>query len=808
MAITRSATDSAFGKLLRQYRLEARLSQEALAERAMMSADGISALERGTNRAPQRETLALIVQALDLDPERQQTLEAAAVRPVRPRSSRGEIRKQHNLPHALTHFYGREHELEEVKRLVTSSPLITLTGAGGVGKTRLATELAQRLLSDEEDGAWFVDLAAIRDPGAVQAAIAGVFGIFENPDRPLIDAIAEALERKKLLLILDNCEHVVSAAAAAVERIAAECRGVRILATSRQPLGIAGEQTYRLASLDLNASVELFSETARRADPSFSLDADIFTVGRICQRLDGIALAIELAAARVRLLSVVQIEELLSQRFAVLTGGGSLERHQTMRALVDWSYDLLAPHEQLLFARLAIFPADFSFEAALAVCAGATIRESQMLDVLGSLVDKSLLTSERRGRARRFRLLETMRAYALEKLGAAIHEFSARHAQYYLKLVESGDTRAHEWHDALELEYDNLRRALDWAIDENGDVPLGIRLLAGMREFVLYRGLGADAARRAGRALTADASLPKTLQAMAWETMAAMRGDLLMPAAAFEASSQALALYEELEDFGGVARALRGRGVAYMRLGNFDQADADLQRSLELSKMYDDARGVARTLGSIAVGLEMRGRPQEGRQAMLQVLKIARQEGDERIISVSLINLAESEFALGDAESAASRLEELLASRAAQKNVRLRANTKANLAVYLLAQHRDKDALRMAREAVFDAREAGDSGIEACAIQHVAAMLSSAEPRTAAKLLGYVDAVFAAGYRRENTERHTHSLLVSTLHEELSDDATESLGREGATMSELQAVRLATCANRTIASADRRKVSR
>jgi non-specific serine/threonine protein kinase len=794
----RTSAGSSFGALLRQFRLDAHLSQDGLAERAAMSADGISALERGVNKAPQRETLALLVDALNLEPYQRQALEAAARRPSVPRRFKSPVARKHNLPPIASPLFGRENDLAQVRAVIAEARVLTLTGAGGVGKTRLAIELGYRELAALEGGAWFVDLAAVRDLGAVPGAIASVFGIREDPDRLLIDAIVNALRRKNLLLIFDNCEHVVSAAAAAIERIVTECPGVRALATSRQPLGIAGEQTYRLASLSLDASLALFLEAARRADPSFSIEGDLPIIERICHRLDGIALAIELAAARVRLLSIEQIEELLSQRFAVLAGGRSLARHQTMRALVDWSYDLLSPEEQSLFARLAVFPAEFSFEAALAICAGDGIVGSHVLEILGSLVDKSLVTSERRGKARRFRLLETMHAYALEKLGVAIHELSKRYAQYYLKLAESGDSRTAAWQDALEAEHDNLHRTLDWAIDENGDVPLGIRLLAAMREFVLYRGLGPDSARRAERALDGRTSLAKPLQAMAWETIAAMRGDLLMPAAALDATTRALTLYKELEDLGGVGRALRRRGVAYLRLGNLGQAEKDLQRAFELSKEYGDARAVARSLASIAVIYGMTGRLKEAQKTMLEALEVAQQEGDERLIGMTLINLAETDFALGEPESSVGHLEELLASKVSRKNVRLRANAKANLAVYLLALHRNEEARAMARGAMLDAREAGDAGIGACAIQHLALIMSRADPRAAAKLLGHVDAVFAAGYRRENTERHTHALLLTALSEKLNDDEITSLGREGAAMSEPQAARLATHGPRAV----------
>lgn len=782
-----------FGALLREFRLAANLSQESLAERAAMSADGISALERGVNRAPQRETLGLLVEALQLEPQQRADIEAAARRPSRPRRSEPRGPKKHNLPRLVTPLVGRERDLAEVGQLIASAHVLTLTGAGGVGKTRLAVQLGYEAREGCEEGVWFVDLAAVSASSDVAPAIANAFGIRERADQPLLDTVANALLRKKVLLLLDNCEHVAGAAAAAVDKILTECPDVRILATSRQPLGVPGERTYRLASLSLEASVAFFCENAQRADPSFSLNGDLAVVERICHRLDGIPLAIELAAVRVRLLSLSQIEALLSERFPVLTGGGRPARHQTMRALVDWSYDLLSEEEQSLFVRLGIFPADFTFEAALAICEDEGVTTSRALETLGSLVDRSLLTSERQGKTRRFRLLETMRAYALEKLGNGVDVLNQRHARYYLKLVRSVDERTADWSDVLEADYHNLRRALDWAIDEKGDVELGVRLLSGMREFLLSRGMSADSARRAERALEDSTSLTKPMEAIAWELKAAMLGDLLLATKAHEASSRVVKLYEELGDYAGVARALRARGVANLRLGDFTQADRDLQRSLELSKEHNDPRDVMRTLGSIAVSYDMTGRFEEGRTAALQVLEIARRDGDARIVGITLMNLAETEFALGEIESAIRRLEELLENEATQRNVRLRANTKANLTAYLLAARRDDEVRAMGRAAILDAREAGDAGIAACAIQHLAALLSRGDAtKTAAKLLGYVDSVFAEGYRRENTERYTHDLLLEAFHERLSDEEIADLMREGAGMTESQAIRSAT----------------
>jgi predicted ATPase/DNA-binding XRE family transcriptional regulator len=786
-----AASRSSFGALLREFRLAAGLSQDALAERAAMSADGISALERGVNKAPQRETLALLLGALQLQAQQRQAIEAAARRPSRPRMSAARAIKKHNLPRLTSPLFGRERELREIEGLVAASQLVTLTGTGGVGKTRLAVEAGHAAQAKFDDGIWFVDLAAVHDPTHVPSVLAYAFSVRERPNASLLDGVVEALARKNMLVIVDNCEHVVTAAAAAVEKISSECAGVRILATSRQPLEVAGERTYRLASLSEEASVELFAEVAARSDTGFSFGDERAIVERICRRLDGIALAIELAAARVKLISLSQIEALLSERFAVLSGGGRLGRHRTMHALVDWSYDLLSPEEQTLFARLSVFPAEFSLEAVLAVCAGDGITKGRVLDILGSLVDKSLLTTERRGRVRHFRLLETIGAYALEKLGARIAALNRKHALYYLKFAESVDWSNPNFEEVVEAEYDNLRHVLEWAIDGGADAELGVRLLAAIREFLLLRGFGADTARRAERALAGPTELPKPIQAQAWETIANMRGDLLLPSQAFEAAARMLQLYEELADQAGVARSLRARGIAQLRLGLYAEAEEALRRSLELSKAHGSQRDVVRTLGSIGLALGMTGRPAEGRQTTHESLEMARQLGDQRILWVGVINLAEAEFGAGEIENAVRRLEELLAGRTMRKNIRVRANVESNLAIYLIALQREDEARALARAAVWDAREAGDDGIMACAIGTLATLRSRNDPRGAARLNGYVDNVFSAGYIREYTERFTQELLMERLRQALTGDEIAALAREGSALTESQAVRLA-----------------
>jgi len=270
-----------------------------------------------------------------------------------------------------------------------------------------------------------------------------------------------------------------------------------------------------------------------------------------------------------------------------------------------------------------------------------------------------------------------------------------------------------------------------------------------------------------------------------------MRGDSLLPARALEAAQRALALLEGLDDRAGVARALRGVGIAHLRLGMFSEAQADMTRALELTRKYGSARDILRTLGCMALALEMGGELKEGRKITLEVLEIARRDGDERVVWVSLTNLAEADFALGDVESAARRLEELLASKMARKNVRLRGNTRSNLAGYCIALNRTAEARGFASAAVLDAREAGDYGIMACALGHLAAILAQEDPTGAARLLGFVESVFASGYRRENTERYTHELLMSALREALSEEQIADLVRDGASMPEDEVVRYA-----------------
>jgi predicted ATPase/class 3 adenylate cyclase/DNA-binding CsgD family transcriptional regulator len=398
--------------------------------------------------------------------------------------------RPNNLPVQRTSFIDREDELASLCELVGAGErLVTLTGSGGCGKTRLALHVAAELLDAFPDGVWVADLAAITDPSAVGAALLQVFALKEGPTMAPLDALVAYLGARHALVVLDNCEHVLDAAASLSDGLVSACTGVSVLATSRQPLGLEGEVLWRVPSLPCpaadrpagiegvssSAAVQLFADRARRARPGFAVsERNADAVAEICRRLDGIPLAIELAAARVRVFTPTQIADALSERFRILTGAArtALPRQQTLEASVDWSYNLLTEVERSVFRRLAVFAGSFAFDAAEAVCAGPGVEPYQVLDQLTLLVDKSLVVAELddEGEDARYRLLETVRAYAAAHLAASGEEPGARdrHRAHYLGVVEEAGRHLEgpaqdEWLPRLAMEYPNIRAALEWA---------------------------------------------------------------------------------------------------------------------------------------------------------------------------------------------------------------------------------------------------------------------------------------------------------------------------------------------------------
>ena len=386
-----------------------------------------------------------------------------------------------NLPVQVTTFIGRERDLDELKAHLAEHRLVTLFGSGGVGKTRLAAQVGAELLERFPDGVWIADLAPITDPESVPSVIAQALGASLAQGLRDDPAIPLWLKTKQLLLILDNCEHLVQSIAVLADTIHRSCPTVHVLATSREALGVSGEKVLRLASLSVPAttknltvadalqfgSIALFADRASLVSQSFSLNEESAPiVADVCRRLDGIPLAIELAAARVKMLSVATLAQHLNERFKILTAGSrtAVPRQQTLRALIDWSYDLLTPQEQELFNRLAIFGGSFTLEAATHVCAGDGISEVDVFDMVASLADKSLVVVDTTGSQERSRLLESTRQYALEKLAASgeVERVAGRHAEYYLGVAKKaernfGTISLSEWLSSLEPEVENFR---------------------------------------------------------------------------------------------------------------------------------------------------------------------------------------------------------------------------------------------------------------------------------------------------------------------------------------------------------------
>jgi predicted ATPase/class 3 adenylate cyclase len=434
-----------------------------------------------------------------------------------PLRSLGNPALRHNLPAQLATFIGRDREIGEVRALVGSARLVTLTGAGGAGKTRLGLQVAAGLLDGSGDGVWLVELAAVTDQDAVPAAVAGALRIPPQPGRAALEVLADALGPQDLLIVLDNCEHLIGGCATTAEAILQRCPRVHLLATSREPLGVDGERIYRVPSLSLPAAgsgpaaascdaVALLADRVRAQGVSLVLDAEtIPTVVSVCRRLDGMPLAIELAAARLRSMSLAELAGRLDQRFGLLTGGRrtALERQQTLRAAVGWSYALLTAAEQLLLGRLSVFAGGFDLAAAEAVGGYGAIDAAQVAGLLGSLVDKSLVVAEPDGPALRYRLLETIRLFAAEHLADAAEPeaaaAAAAHCAHYLAVAEAAaphlaGPQQGMWFDRLDADQANFRRAAEHAADQPDGTAQVLRFGVALQPYWGARSRNEDAA--------------------------------------------------------------------------------------------------------------------------------------------------------------------------------------------------------------------------------------------------------------------------------------------------------------------------
>jgi non-specific serine/threonine protein kinase len=613
-----------------------------------------------------------------------------------------------NLPIPLTSFIGRKHELTELKMLLSrddaTNRLYTLTGAGGSGKTRLSIQVATDLLDAFKDGVWWVELAALTEAALVLQTIAKTLDVSERPSQPLAETLTDYLQSKQVLLVLDNCEHLIAACAQWVEFLLSHCPHLKILATSREALGITGETIIPVPTLPVPPApaesltqlllayegIRLFVERARAVQTDFALtEQNAAAVAHIVRRLDGIPLALELAAARVKVLSITEIAARLDDRFSLLTSGSrtALPRQQTLRALIDWSYELLTPLECALFSRLSIFIGGFTLEAVEYVVQGLTSHaqcegvdgtvggKHSSLDLLMRLVDKSLVIAEQHDSATRYRLLDTIRAYAREWLSvlsdAEVARLSHRHLVYFTQFAQQAQrelesTRQTQWLARLEQEHDNLRAALGWARTAHR-CEQGLRLVAALWRFWKVHGHYREAREWYDSFLAldeqhADASTPT---ARAWAQYAA--GMLAYHQSDFQRAAQlheqSLAVRRSLRDEAAIAESLAGLGLAARALGDYARATALFEESLALARTLNAASLVSECLRYLGLVAIAQGEAERAMTLFEQALPLSRALGDEEAYANVLSNLATALAYRGELERAERLTEEGLVIR-------------------------------------------------------------------------------------------------------------------------------------------------
>jgi predicted ATPase/transcriptional regulator with XRE-family HTH domain len=838
----KAVASSAFGTLLRRHRLEAGLSQEVLAERARVSVTAVSALERGVRRSPYRETVALLAQALNLAPPAAAELHAAASRPQNPRNgvSRGAEHRvgfgpQTNLPAALTALVGRTDEIADVTGMLAINRLVTLIGTGGIGKTRTALAVGEKVYVSASGGVWLVELAPVTQGSLIAAAVARVLSVEETKSRPLLDSLLEYLKDKSSLLILDNCEHVVGEAAAFAQTLLRRCPQLRILATSREPLHIAGEQAYRLPSLPVPApdresalsaaeaerygAIVLFVQRARANDQTFECgDDNVPLIAEVCRRLDGIPLALELAAAQMKTLTLPVLAAKLDQRFRLLTGGErtAMPRHQTMRALFDWSYALLCPAEQRLFERLSIFAGGCTLETATAVYADESVDEFAVLTLLSSLVDKSLVEADLRADETRYRLLESSRRYAREKLDARgqTASVSRLHARAQLALAEKiQDTwdivPDDAWYRQAEANFEDWNAALDWALHGRSDVVLGQRLAGALCVYwQLFAPLEGRRWIRSAAALV-DESTPREVIAQLDFAEAFIAAMFFEFAAALSAGERAFSAFNLLDDRKGALAAQRIVGISLVVLGRIAEGAALLNEALNAARTL----GKTQVVGWLAVGLGLArsvgGDSAGARACYAQALALFQELGAERSAAMVALNLAGEEARWGDAAAAARLAAEATATFRARNRLHDVMNGLIESASYHIVLAEFERARLCAREALDLSRERQWTPGLLVSMQHLAAIaaldpqrqsVSAAEARSgAARLLGFVDArLSATGITRDYVEEHECADLRCALHNHFAEHDLARLFSDGAALSEAQAIELA----RSVSSPD------
>ncbi len=712
-----------------------------------------------------------------------------------------------NLPRQLTPLLGREEVLAEVEPLVLECPLVSLVGTGGVGKTRVALQVGADLLDGSGEGVWLIDLAPLSDQALLVNTAASTFGLREQGERPMLEVLLQYLRPRHLLLILDNCEHLIEAVAHVADAILRAAPQVRLLATSREPLRIEGEHVYRMPSLAVPpagdpltadqaleyGSVALFVQRAAASDTKFKLtDESAPIVAEICRRLDGIALAIELAAARVKVLPPRQLAQKLDERFRVLIGGSrtALPRQQTMRALIDWSYDLLSEHEQKLFGRVSIFVGGWTLEAAEAVVNDETLDALDIIDLISSLVEKSLVVAGAE-ETPRYRLLESTRAFALEKLeqSGEREALARRHAQWTADLAERAREASPtqpwaQWLAQYLPEFENVRSAVEWALSHD-EIILAARVATAFSRVSIHH-LGMYAELRGWleavlRRLDADAQ--PELAARVWNQLA----NPSSVSRAIGASQRAVELSEHCNDPVLTVRSLSNLAFWLALGGRLEHAQIVVDRAVQLTNEKGLTRAAIRlevlhAAGTVAFYC---GRFDEALQLYGEGLALATALGS-LMMTAFQVNMAEIEYKIGNTARA---VELVSAIKTGPGRGPIRITAWANSADYKIALGDIAGARIDARETLRLARGADSLGTRS-AIETLATVAAlGGDPRRGGRLRGYVDAVYRGeSYERGPSAARSYEILMTALCEKLTDTEIEALAAEGARLLEDQAV--------------------
>jgi predicted ATPase/DNA-binding XRE family transcriptional regulator len=811
-------SSTTFAARLRAARLAAELSQEQLAELARISTSAIGAYERGIHVAPHRDTVTLLADALGLTGPVRSEFEAAARRKPPEERARSERDITDDVPLDTTHFVGRSVEVEQIEELLRRQRIVTLIGPGGIGKTRIAIQVA-RQFAKRRQRVCIVSLASVTDERFVGSQIATALGIPHAADGHSPESLAKALRNSSLLFVLDNCEHVIETASRTVAAIARACPEVRILSTSRERLRIGGEATYSIAPLPMprapvaNAqeamrfgAIELFVSRAMTAERSFTFDDDCCkAVLGICGRLDGIPLAIELAAMQVPLFGLNGVLHRLDRQLPALSAGGRdmPTRQQTLRATFEWSYELLTANERILFRRLALLAGSWTLDAAKLFSAD----ESANLATLTGLLEKSLMSIDNSSATTRYRMLEVTKTFALEKaasLGEG-EQNARRHAEWVADRASHASSEKdfiarHLWHEAYDADLDNARAALSWCLSAGGDPLLAARIVFGYRVVWNDGGLQTELRTFAQEAL---ARIDR-------ETHPGLAASLLLAITSTLAGAERIAtgkltaqLFEKAGDAVGVGRAWERLAIGYRHIGDLrGWINAD-----EKAIGIFESGPLARSLITVharedrAQALFLLGRLDDSELEMTQALRLARAHGDFHAMGNSQLVLAEIHFHKGDPdkaiESVSAGIESLRQARTPDALVW----ALANRAAYYLAVNDDERSRSDATQAllmVLDlaARNASYVAFSpgVWSVQFIAAIEArSGKPARAARLLGWVEEQLRQNpsFVRSETEQRAADILATSLGQQLTENSQLTFMGEGALLSESDAIALA-----------------